>query len=580
MGRSLFMCLWVVSQGHKPSMGRSQLICTGGSLMVTVQYSNNYKGDKNEALHTLYIFRTDVLHGGPTFHAAGTGASLKNRVMKWKVRSLPEEKGEEIVGGWAQVYDNILAFATIRDVAHDAQGWLKGEDIKSFTLVFTTQNSQSQSYHTHHHSHRPETQIPPHKPTRNLLRKPIPLIADLKQIQDPNEAISLFHDYNQMGFKHDYPTYSCLLYKLAKSRNFQAVETLLEYLKNHCIHCKETLFIGLIQHFGKAKLVDKAVELFHDMGSFNCSRSVHSFNAILNVLVDNGRCGAANEMLTSCSKMGIRLNSVSFNIMIKNWLEEGDWEMARQVFDEMLEREIEPTVVTYNSQIGFLCKSGDVEGGKILFQDMVRKGKKANAVTYGLLMEGLCCLGKYKEAKKLMFDMEYQGCKVKIVNYGVLMTHLLKRGEIGEANSLLVEMKKRRIKPDVVIYNMLINYFCKEGKTAEGYRMLIDMQIAGCYPNAATYRMVVDGFCKTGEFEEGLKVLNAMLMSRHFPRMETLRCLILGLLDKGKVDDACFVLEEMEKRKKGFDFDSWEVILKDSCTSDRSATQLLDDLVF
>ncbi|PHT71108.1 hypothetical protein T459_26212 [Capsicum annuum] len=52
MGRSLFMCLWVVSQGHKPIMGRSQLICTGGSLMVTVQYSNDYKDDKNEEMES------------------------------------------------------------------------------------------------------------------------------------------------------------------------------------------------------------------------------------------------------------------------------------------------------------------------------------------------------------------------------------------------------------------------------------------------------------------------------------------------------------------------------------------------
>ncbi|PHT59420.1 hypothetical protein CQW23_01783 [Capsicum baccatum] len=59
----LGLVLKVDSQGHKPSMGRSQLICTGGSLMVTVQYSNDYKDDKNEALHTQYIFRTDVPHG-------------------------------------------------------------------------------------------------------------------------------------------------------------------------------------------------------------------------------------------------------------------------------------------------------------------------------------------------------------------------------------------------------------------------------------------------------------------------------------------------------------------------------------
>ncbi len=38
----------VVSQGNKPIMGQSELICTGGSLMVIVQYSNDYKDDMNE----------------------------------------------------------------------------------------------------------------------------------------------------------------------------------------------------------------------------------------------------------------------------------------------------------------------------------------------------------------------------------------------------------------------------------------------------------------------------------------------------------------------------------------------------
>ncbi|PHU12062.1 Fasciclin-like arabinogalactan protein 7 [Capsicum chinense] len=58
-------------------MGRSHLICTGGSLMVTVQYSNDYKDDKNEALHTQNIFCTDIPHGGPVFHAAGTDSVLQ-----------------------------------------------------------------------------------------------------------------------------------------------------------------------------------------------------------------------------------------------------------------------------------------------------------------------------------------------------------------------------------------------------------------------------------------------------------------------------------------------------------------------
>ncbi|PHT51546.1 hypothetical protein CQW23_06008 [Capsicum baccatum] len=84
----LGLVLKVDSQGHKPIMGRSQLICTGGSLMVTVQYSNDYKDDKNEALHTQYIFRTDVPHGGPAFHAAGT-AVTRNRAAAADMDSTP-----------------------------------------------------------------------------------------------------------------------------------------------------------------------------------------------------------------------------------------------------------------------------------------------------------------------------------------------------------------------------------------------------------------------------------------------------------------------------------------------------------
>ncbi|PHT34418.1 hypothetical protein CQW23_26218 [Capsicum baccatum] len=84
----LGLVLKVDSQGHKPIMGRSQLICTGGSLMVTVQYSNDYKDDKNKALHTQYIFCTDVPHGGPACHGAGTGPSI-DRVSLYKNKDVP-----------------------------------------------------------------------------------------------------------------------------------------------------------------------------------------------------------------------------------------------------------------------------------------------------------------------------------------------------------------------------------------------------------------------------------------------------------------------------------------------------------
>lgn len=442
-------------------------------------------------------------------------------------------------------------------------------------IHINTTTPHSQSYHTNKPSRTSPKHSQPHKPTR----KPIPFLTDIKHINDPDEALSLFQQYHQLGFKHDYPSYSSLIYKLSKARNFDAVEMLLGYVKSYNIRCGEALFIGIIKHLGKAGLIGRAIEVFMDMKGFNCARTVQSFNTILNVLVLNERIDDADVMFGNARKMGFRLNSVSFNIMIKGWLGKGEWEVARKVFDEMLGREVEPSVVTYNCQIGFLCKRGEFEKAKGLFDEMNKRGKHANAVTYGLLMEGMCYLGKFKEAKKLMFDMEYQGCKPRLVNYGVLMSVIVKNGKWDEAKELFGEMKKRRVKPDVVIYNILINYLCKDGRTMDAYKLLVEMQVEGCEPNAATYRTMVDGFCSVEDFEGGLKVLNAMLMSNHCPRLETFCCLIVGLTRSRKIDDACYILEEMDKRKLTFDSKLWESLVQAVSEKGEAAVELVNELI-
>ncbi|KAK3431136.1 hypothetical protein EUGRSUZ_E02818 [Eucalyptus grandis] len=424
----------------------------------------------------------------------------------------------------------------------------------------TTKNSKQPSRHSQHR------------------RKPDPFVTKVKEVEDPDEALSLFYEYRRMGFRHDYPSYSALIYKLARSRSFEAVEEILSRVEETDVRCRESLFIALIRHYGKVHLVDKAVRLFQRMTDFNCTRTLQSFNTILNVLVENDRLLDAVELLHRSYKMGFRPNSVSFNVIMKGWLEKGEWETACKVFDEMLEKKVQPTVVTYNSLVGFLCRKGDVERAMGLLEDMTHKGKYPNASTYALLMEGLCLLGKYEEAKKLMFDMEYKGCKPAPVNFGVLMSDLGKRGETDKAKELLKEMKRRKCKPDVVSYNILVNYLCKEGRPAEAYKLLVEMQIEGREPNAATYRMMLDGFCKVEDFQGGLKVLNAMLTSKHCPMADTYCHLVEGLLRNGNIDDACFVVEGMEKRKIRVELESWEVLASHACRADGGAMELLTEL--
>nr|POE73572.1 pentatricopeptide repeat-containing protein, mitochondrial [Quercus suber] len=309
-----------------------------------------------------------------------------------------------------------------------------------------------------HHQQRPHNHKPTPKP-----RKPIPFVSDVKAVQDPDEALFLFHDYHKMGFKHDYPSYSSLIYKLARSRNFEAVETILGLIQDRDIRCRDTLFIVLIQHYGKAHLVDKAVELFHRMPSFNCVRTLQSCNTLLNALVDNDLLNDATEIFNRSYKMGFRPNSISFNVLIKGWLQKGEWEQACKMFDEMLEKKVEPSVVTYNCLIGFLSRKGDLDKAMSLFEDMIPKGKHPNAITYALLMEGLCSVGKvgdFEGGLNVLNAMLTSRHCPRSETFKCLIMGLLKCGKIDAACFVLEEMEKRKIQFDLEAWEALVGDAC------------------------------------------------------------------------------------------------------------------------
>ncbi|XP_020590106.1 pentatricopeptide repeat-containing protein At1g07740, mitochondrial-like [Phalaenopsis equestris] len=369
----------------------------------------------------------------------------------------------------------------------------------------------------------------------------------------------------------DYPSCSSVLYRLARSRLFTELDTLLLFIRSHRIPCPNSLFSALIRHFSLASFPHRALRLFFSIPSFNCSQkspSLHTFNHLLDALVNNGCHDESRRLLDRCSEFGLRANHVSYNIVMKGRLRRDEYDGARQVFDEMRQRGVRPSVVSYNMLIGFAGQNGDLSKAMSLKEEMVKQGIDPNCVTYALLMKGLCSSNNYVAARKLMFDMEYHGCKTKAANFGVLMSDCGRRGDFDEMKELLAEMRRRKMKPDEVIYSILVNYLCANGRTDEAYKVLVEMEVReGLRPSAAVYRMMVDGFCKVQDFERGLGVLNAMLVGGHCPRLETFGALVLGLAGGGRMEEVWFVLEEMERRKmgSGLGLGAWRSLVEGAC---------------
>ncbi|KAG0500610.1 hypothetical protein HPP92_000682 [Vanilla planifolia] len=415
-------------------------------------------------------------------------------------------------------------------------------------------------------------------------KEPIPAVVDIKSAaaSDPSAALRRILSSDDPHL-HDYPACSALLYRLARARLFPEVDSLLLFVCSQRVPCRDSLFSGLIRHFGRASLPHKALSLFFSIPSFNCppgSPSLQTFNQLLDALVNNGCDDEAEALFDRCSEFRLLPNAISYNILLKRRLRRDGYISARKLLDEILKRGFCPSVVTYNMLIGFVGRNGDLGISMDLKDEMIGRGIYPNAITYAIIMEGLCSSGKYDAAKKLMFDMEYMGCKTRLVNYGVLMSNCGRRGDLNEMNELLAEMKKRNIKPDDVTYSILINYLCANGKVDEAYKVLVEMQVKeGCKPNSAMYRMMVDGFCKIQNFEKGLALLNAMLASGHCPRSETFGSLISGLAKDGRVNDACFVLEEMEKRMLCTCVGAWYSLVETVCVKRDDGADLLSGLL-
>ncbi|PHT76901.1 hypothetical protein T459_20423 [Capsicum annuum] len=114
-----------LTQGHKPIMGRSQLICTGGSLMVTVQYSNDYKDDKNEG--------SEALSWDPAKQWISLSEVCSRRML------------QILISKWEDLTDDDEAIKTLRDVnSHNVEdldrlvGMIAEKKLKCFAISKTS----------------------------------------------------------------------------------------------------------------------------------------------------------------------------------------------------------------------------------------------------------------------------------------------------------------------------------------------------------------------------------------------------------------------------------------------------------
>lgn len=451
---------------------------------------------------------------------------------------------------------------------------------------------------------------------------PFRLSSLLRLQKDPSLALQLFQNPNPQfpkplkPFRYSLLSYDLIISKLGRAKMFDPMEQILQQMKQETRFAPpEILFCNVISFYGRARHPQRALQMFDEIPSFRCQRTVKSFNSLLDSLCKCGELEKVRETFMGFENY-VNPDACTYNILIKACCSNGSLDDAWVIFDEMRRKGFRPNVVTFGTLIyGFcmdlklkeafnlkedmtrvygvkpnafvyaslikgFCKVDDLSLAFKLKEEMVRNKIKLDSAVYSTLISALFKFGRKDEVSGILEEMTVNGCEPDTVTYNAMINGFCKENDFQTAYRVLDEMVKNNCKPDIISYNVIISGLCKDEKWIEANDLFEDLPRRGCKPDVVSYRTILDGFCNWRRFKEAMFILEEMVFKGYSPRSATIHKLLDGLCKEGNVELIWKVLNSIGNANV-VDLDTWGLVISVVCKRDKQADgfNLMDTLL-
>ncbi|KAL5821436.1 hypothetical protein ACOSQ3_023318 [Xanthoceras sorbifolium] len=339
--------------------------------------------------------------------------------------------------------------------------------------------------------------------------------SKLRSEYDPDKALEI---YSSLSKNYSSPVSSryaqdLTVRRLAKSRRFDDIETLIESHKKDPKITQEPFLSTLIRSYGQAGMFDHAIRTFDQMDELGTPRSVISFNSLLSACIHSKLFDKVPLLFDEIPrKYDFCADKVSYGLLVKSYCETGSLDKALELLNEMENKGVEVTAVTFTTVFNSLYKHGKTEEAETLWSEMVKKG----------------------------FELDVAAYNVRIMN--------AQGGKPEKLKELIDEMSSVGLKPDTITYNFLMTCYCKNEMMEEANRVYKGLEGNGCNPNAATFRTLIYYLCKSGDYEKGYKLFKESVRMHKIPDFMTMKLLVEGLVKKKKMKEAKGLTRTMKKK--------------------------------
>ncbi|MFQ6643297.1 hypothetical protein Gotur_018594, partial [Gossypium turneri] len=136
-----------------------------------------------------------------------------------------------------------------------------------------------------------------------------------------------------------------------------------------------------------------------------CAPNILSYNIMINGYCKAKRLDKAMELFHEISQTGLIPDTVTYSTLMQAMRNSG----------------VELNIVSYSILIDGLCKTGHIKVAKELFCELSINGLKPNVYAYAIMINGFCKEGLPDEAYQLFRSMEDNDCLPNSCCYNVMI---------------------------------------------------------------------------------------------------------------------------------------------------------------
>lgn len=336
--------------------------------------------------------------------------------------------------------------------------------------------------------------------------------------RDPALLLAKFKSSARLyRFRCNAHVYRVAVRRLASAGDLAAVHNLLSSQKQYPDMAKEGFALRLLTLYGYAGMFDRARELFDEMPSLGCPRTVKSLNAVMGAAVASERCADVPLLFEQLpGELSVVPDVVSYDWLVDAYCRLGHLDDALGVLERMGEADLVPKVETHNKILNGLYEKRRFGDAERVWGVMKEGNVAPNVASYNAKIRGLVLAGEMEEATAVFDGLRGVGLEPNVDSFNALIKGFCEEKNVDAVDKLYGELSKYRFSANYVTYALMVPLLCEAGKIDMAYRVSMMSVTNKRYIDIDVLQRVVDEMVKKSKIEE-VKEL-AKLCTGHYEK--------------------------------------------------------------